>query len=82
MLPNILQISIFWLVQTSALLVFSVPFRWAYVGLWAASHFLRASPARGIVVFATAPRAFFSIGAFCSENRRPRRRRRLARPLL
>jgi stearoyl-CoA desaturase (delta-9 desaturase) len=40
--PNILQISIFWLVQFSALLVFAVPFRWAYVALWAASHFLRA----------------------------------------
>ena len=42
MLPNILQISIFWIVQASALLVFAVPFRWAFIGLWAASHFLRA----------------------------------------
>jgi stearoyl-CoA desaturase (delta-9 desaturase) len=40
--PNILQISIFWLVQVSALLVFAVPFRWAFIGLWAASHFVRA----------------------------------------
>ena len=42
MLPNILQISIFWTVQVSALLVFAVPFRWAFVAVWAASHFLRA----------------------------------------
>ena len=42
MLPNIVQISIFWLVQASALLVFTVPFRWPLVALWAASHFLRA----------------------------------------
>jgi stearoyl-CoA desaturase (delta-9 desaturase) len=36
------QISVFWLVQASVLLAFVVPFRWSYVGLWAASHFLRA----------------------------------------
>jgi len=36
------QITIFWTVQVSALLVFAVPFRWAFVGVWAASHFLRA----------------------------------------
>ena len=42
MLPNILQITVFWLVQTSALLVFTVPFRWPLAGLWAVSHFLRA----------------------------------------
>jgi stearoyl-CoA desaturase (delta-9 desaturase) len=41
-LPNFIQVSIFWIVQASALLVFAVPFRWAFVGLWAASHFLRA----------------------------------------
>ena len=41
-LPNLVQISIFWLVQASAVLVFAVPFRWAFVALWAASHFLRA----------------------------------------
>jgi stearoyl-CoA desaturase (delta-9 desaturase) len=41
-LPNILQISIFWIVQASALLVFAVPFRWEYTALWAASHFVRA----------------------------------------
>ncbi len=34
--------SIFWIVQASALLVLTVPFRWAYIGLWAASHFVRA----------------------------------------
>ena len=34
--------TIFWIVQASALLVFTVPFRWAYIGLWAVSHFLRA----------------------------------------
>ncbi|OLC42658.1 MAG: hypothetical protein AUH43_22160 [Acidobacteria bacterium 13_1_40CM_65_14] len=42
MLPNLLQIIIFWTVQVSALLVFAVPFRWAFVAVWAASHFLRA----------------------------------------
>jgi stearoyl-CoA desaturase (delta-9 desaturase) len=41
-LPNVLQIAVFWTVQASALLVFAVPFRWAFVALWAASHFLRA----------------------------------------
>jgi stearoyl-CoA desaturase (delta-9 desaturase) len=40
--PNLLQIAIFWTVQASALLVFAVPFRWAFIGLWAASHFVRA----------------------------------------
>jgi stearoyl-CoA desaturase (delta-9 desaturase) len=39
---NIVQISLFWLVQASALLVFVVPFRWSYVAVWAVSHFLRA----------------------------------------
>jgi len=33
---------VFWLVQVSALLVFFVPFSFAYIGLWAISHFLRA----------------------------------------
>src|SRR5712691_10483887 len=33
---------VFWAVQASALLVFAVPFSWPLVGLWAASHFLRA----------------------------------------
>jgi stearoyl-CoA desaturase (delta-9 desaturase) len=42
MLPNVVQITIFWVVQASALLVFAVPFRWAFVAIWAASHFLRA----------------------------------------
>ena len=42
MLPNILQIVIFWTVQVSALLIFAVPFRWAFIAVWAASHFLRA----------------------------------------
>ena len=42
MLPNFLQISIFWTVQVSALLVFAVPFSWALVAVWAVSHFLRA----------------------------------------
>ena len=31
-LPNIVQITIFWVVQASALLVFTVPFRWPLVG--------------------------------------------------
>jgi stearoyl-CoA desaturase (delta-9 desaturase) len=38
----LLSIVIFWTVQLSALLVFTVPFSWGLVGLWAASHFLRA----------------------------------------
>ena len=43
MLPNAVQIVVFWIVQLSALLVFFVsPFRWPLVALWAASHFLRA----------------------------------------
>jgi stearoyl-CoA desaturase (delta-9 desaturase) len=33
---------VFWTVQASAVLVFAVPFSWPLVGLWAASHFLRA----------------------------------------
>jgi stearoyl-CoA desaturase (delta-9 desaturase) len=37
-----ISVSVFWLVQASALLVFFVPFAWPLVGLWAASHFLRA----------------------------------------
>jgi stearoyl-CoA desaturase (delta-9 desaturase) len=41
-LPNVVQITIFWTVQASALLVFAVPFRWAFIGMWAASHFIRA----------------------------------------
>ncbi len=39
---NLLAIVVFWTVQASALLVFAVPFTPAYVGLWAASHFVRA----------------------------------------
>ena len=42
MLPNFVQVFVFWLVQASALLVFAVPFRWAFVAVWAASHFVRA----------------------------------------
>jgi stearoyl-CoA desaturase (delta-9 desaturase) len=42
LLPNLVQIIVFWLVQASALLVFAVPFQWAFIGLWAGSHFLRA----------------------------------------
>ena len=42
MFPNFIQIAIFWTVQASALLVFAVPFRWVFIGLWAASHFVRA----------------------------------------
>jgi stearoyl-CoA desaturase (delta-9 desaturase) len=41
-LPNIVQMTFFWIVQASALLVLTVPFRWTYIGLWAASHFVRA----------------------------------------
>ena len=42
MRTNYLTVSIFWLVQASALLVVAVPFSWPLVALWAASHFLRA----------------------------------------
>ena len=42
MLPNAIQVTIFWIVQASALLVFTTPLRWPLVGLWAVSHFLRA----------------------------------------
>ncbi len=42
MFPTVVQIILFWLIQASALLVFAVPFRWAFIALWAASHFLRA----------------------------------------
>jgi stearoyl-CoA desaturase (delta-9 desaturase) len=41
-LPNVVQVTLFWIVQASALLVFAVPFRWAFVALWAMSHFARA----------------------------------------
>jgi stearoyl-CoA desaturase (Delta-9 desaturase) len=37
-----LTLSIFWFVQASALLSLVVPFGWPLVGLWAASHFIRA----------------------------------------
>jgi len=40
--PNAVQIVLFWVIQASALLAFFVHFEWAYLGLWAASHFLRA----------------------------------------
>ena len=39
---TLLSFAIFWIVQASAILVFFVPFSWALVGLWAASHFVRA----------------------------------------
>jgi stearoyl-CoA desaturase (delta-9 desaturase) len=39
---TLLSFIIFWIVQASAILVFFVPFTWGLVGLWAASHFLRA----------------------------------------
>jgi stearoyl-CoA desaturase (Delta-9 desaturase) len=41
-LLNILAIAVFWVVQVSALLAFRAEFSWAMLGLWAASHFLRA----------------------------------------
>jgi stearoyl-CoA desaturase (delta-9 desaturase) len=41
-LPALVQVTIFWSIQASALLVFAVPFRWAYVALWAGAHFVRA----------------------------------------
>jgi stearoyl-CoA desaturase (delta-9 desaturase) len=42
LLPNLLQIFVFWTVQVSALFVFVVPFSWGMVALWAVAHFLRA----------------------------------------
>ena len=42
MLLTLIPMVVFWVVQASALLVFAVPFAWPLVGLWAASHFLRA----------------------------------------
>src|SRR6185503_18606675 len=36
------SVSVFWLVQVSALLVFFVPFTWGMLALWALLHFSRA----------------------------------------
>jgi stearoyl-CoA desaturase (delta-9 desaturase) len=41
-LPTVVQMTIFWIVQASALMVFIVPFRWSYLAIWAVSHFVRA----------------------------------------
>ncbi|MEZ5283538.1 MAG: acyl-CoA desaturase [Vicinamibacterales bacterium] len=41
-MPAAVTTAVFWLVQASAVSVFFVPFSWALVALWAASHFLRA----------------------------------------
>ena len=66
MLPNAIQITVFWLVQVSALLVFFVsPFRWAFLALWAASHFVRAlgfSRARIVTAFLAESIALALIG--------------------
>ena len=37
-----IAVTVFWVVQVSAVLIFFVPFSWPLVVLWAASHFLRA----------------------------------------
>jgi stearoyl-CoA desaturase (delta-9 desaturase) len=42
LLTQFLSTSIFWIVQASAFLIFFIPFSWGFVGLWAASHFVRA----------------------------------------
>jgi stearoyl-CoA desaturase (delta-9 desaturase) len=42
LLTSTICIVVFWAVQASALLVFTVPFTWGLLGLWAASHFIRA----------------------------------------
>src|SRR5207248_6860097 len=42
LLLSLISILVFWTVQGSALLVFAVPPGWDLLGLWAASHFLRA----------------------------------------
>ncbi len=36
------QVAIFWFVQASALSALFVPFEWSDLGVWAASHFIRA----------------------------------------
>jgi stearoyl-CoA desaturase (delta-9 desaturase) len=36
------SVTIFWLIQLSAITVFFVPFTWPMIGLWAFSHFFRA----------------------------------------
>jgi stearoyl-CoA desaturase (Delta-9 desaturase) len=36
------SVTIFWIVQLSALTIFFVPFAWPMVGLWAVAHFSRA----------------------------------------
>jgi len=41
-MPRRIRITVFWAIQASAITIFFVPFAWAYAGLWAASHFLRA----------------------------------------
>ncbi len=40
--PSLVQVVVFWLIQASALAAFAVPFEWSYLGVWAASHFIRA----------------------------------------
>jgi stearoyl-CoA desaturase (delta-9 desaturase) len=42
LLTSTICIVVFWAVQASALLVFTVPFTWGLLALWAASHFIRA----------------------------------------
>src|SRR6476620_5843334 len=41
-LPALVQVTILCTIQASALLVVAVPFRWAYIALWAGAHFVRA----------------------------------------
>lgn len=41
-MTKFLTVTIFWIVQASAFLIFFVPFTWGLVALWAVSHFLRA----------------------------------------
>jgi stearoyl-CoA desaturase (delta-9 desaturase) len=41
-LQSAVSVSIFWLVQVSALSIFVVPFTWPMLGLWAVAHFSRA----------------------------------------
>ena len=41
-MPSTVQVVLFWLIQASALLAFTVSFEWWYLALWAASHFVRA----------------------------------------
>ena len=41
-MPSSVQVVLFWSIQVSALAAWFVPFAWTDLGVWAASHFIRA----------------------------------------